>query len=87
MLEENLNTRFDNSTSATNTSSNIPSRKESHLQKEDADRGMYSWQDKYILLNTFQDKIYRECANIEFRKEGIWTYFPIQEFALTYKSK
>lgn len=87
MLEEKLNTRFDNLTSAADTSSNFPSRKESHKRKEDADRGMYGRQDQYILLNTFQDKIYRECANIEFRKEGIRSHFPIQESALIDKSK
>lgn len=87
MLEEKLNTCFDNSTSAADTSSNFPSRKESHRQKEDADRGMYGRKDKYILLNTIQNKIYRECANTEFRKAGIWHHFPIQESTLTDKSK
>lgn len=70
MLEEKLNTHFDNQTSTANENFEPPLRKESHKRNKDADKGTYGRYDKYTPLNTSLGKIYRECANIEFRKAG-----------------
>lgn len=80
-LEEKMNTHFNNPTSTTSTSFNPPSKKKPRWRKEDADERMYGRYNKYTPLNTTRNKIYHECANIEFQKKGtrpsfhVWTYY------------
>ena len=57
-LEEKLNTRFDNPTSAADASSDLTLGKESRRRKKDIDMKRYIWYDKYTPLNTSQDKSY-----------------------------
>lgn len=45
--------------------------KKSHQRKEDTDKGVYEWYDKYTPLNTSREKIYQECTNTEIQKVGI----------------
>lgn len=67
MLEVKMNTHLNNPTSAANASFNFTHMKEYRWRKEDNDRGTYGGTH----MNTYQDKIYQECANNEFWKERI----------------
>lgn len=65
ILEEKLNTQFDNLVS-TNANSSRPVRRDSQRRKDGFERGMHELYEKYTPLNTSWDKIYQDCANTKF---------------------
>lgn len=78
ILEEKLNTQFNNLTS-TDANSIHPMENESHRWKDETDQGIQGRCEKYMSLNAFWEKIYEDCANTESRKGGIRPSFPIRE--------
>lgn len=65
ILEEKLNTYFDNPASV-DANSSRSTGKEFHRWKDESDQEIQVWYDKYTPLNASREKIYQDHANIEF---------------------